>query len=124
MIKKKQKSDSQPVSSQARHSNRQLDEPDSRPTLVHFIARTVKWKINARIKTCAYRIFFRGAASLSFDVHYHAQLHRHKQLSYLLKSGHKIENYNMWELSAELFDFVVIFNLDKHSPGFGECMQL
>lgn len=30
----------------------------------------------------------------------------------------------MCELSAELFDFVVIFNLDKNSPGFWECMQL
>lgn len=59
---------------------------------------------------------FRGTASLGFNVHYHAQLHCHKQLSYLLKSSHKIENYNMRELSAKLFGFVVIFNLDKNSP--------
>lgn len=50
---------------------------------------------------------------MGVNVHYYAQLRRHKQLSYLLKSSHKIENYNMCELSAELFDFVVIFNLDK-----------
>lgn len=30
----------------------------------------------------------------------------------------------MWELSAELFDFVAISNLDKNSPGFWKCMQL
>lgn len=30
----------------------------------------------------------------------------------------------MYELSAEHFDFVVIFNLDKNSPGFWEYMQL
>lgn len=59
---------------------------------------------------------FRGTTSLGFNVHYHAQLHCHKQLSYLLKSSHKIENYNMRELSAKLFGFVVIFNLDKNSP--------
>lgn len=58
----------------------------------------------------------RGAASLGFNVHYHAQLHCHKRLSYLLKSSHKIEHYNMCARSAKLFGFVVIFNLDNNSP--------
>lgn len=56
-----------------------------------------------------------GTASLGLNVHYHAQLHCHKQLSYLQKSSHKIENYNMCRLSARLFGFVVIFNLDNSS---------
>lgn len=45
----------------------------------------------------------------------HAQLHCHKQLSYLLKSSNKMENSNMCELTARLYGFVVIFNLDYNS---------
>lgn len=61
---------------------------------------------------CLYK-FAEASASLGFNVHYHAQSHCHKQLSYLLKSSHKIENYAMCKLSAGLFGFAVIFNLDS-----------
>lgn len=69
--------------------------------------------MNAGIRTAAYRNLRKASASLGFNVHYHAQSHRHKQLSYLLKSSYKIENYSMCKLSDRLFGFVVIFNLDK-----------